>query len=625
MDTKKENSRNSIFEGTGKIVFGERFIGRKSAIRQLRNRVVDGHGNISIIGMPRVGKTSLVWEALMQDKKNLVFNYNLIPVFIESASISCEFDYMRILINETCQEIENIIEENDTLQELKNIYDAELSRIITQFCEDKSPIDNANLLKKFFRRLFLKASFGVIFILDEFDHTQEIFRMSSFQLLRELSINPKAKVSFVTTSRKSIEEIESKDGAISNFHGTFIPLYLSLFDEEDMLAYWNRIAPFVSIPIEIRNSIIKIVGTHPYFLDLCCIQYLEGETIDDLYSSGFKMKIYAEFNQIVDILRRDDLLNPAIQLVIGPPLDVSSEQLDRLVNFGIIKLVPLTLKNELLHISHDIDSEETSYVLFGAYFTILFYSRFFLDIPYWPLWGKTENKLREVISFFINNRYGDNWIEKIENENSNDKIWMDNWTKIKTRYLDNKDLPINNRASSPIDFTETGHIYYQFIKKYWNLWFNTVFTETSEDIEEASRTQKKVNPFIGWSRRFEKLIQLRRPFAHNNTGILTQEEINLGKQYCETILHYIAKWELNSKVLPLKYDTITKYKTKDEIKRGVYDLNKHRVVVSSSEWKYFYAVRSTQQELHDGAEVEFKVGVDENNPKFKIALEVRII
>lgn len=625
MDTKKENSRNRIFEGTGKIVYGERFIGRKSAIRQLRNRVVEGHGNIAVIGMPRVGKTSLVWEALMQDKQNLILNYNLIPVFIESASVTCEFDYLRTLLDETCQEIESIIDDADISLKLKNIYDTELSSIVVQLSEERSPVENANLLKKFFRKLFIKASFGVIFILDEFDHVQDIFKMPTFQILRELSINPKAKVSFVTTSRKSIEEIESKDGAISNFHGTFIHLFLGLFDEDDMSAYWDRIMPIVPIPVEIKNSIAKIVGSHPYFLDLCCIQYLWEENIDDLYSPSFKMKIYAEFNQIIEILRRDNLLNPAIQLIIGPPLDVSTEQLDRLVNFGIIKLVSITEKNELLHISHDSDSKETSYVLFGDFFTVLFYSKFLHDVPYWPLWGKTENKLRDVISFFVSNRYGDNWVENLEAENQEDSTWMGNWSKIKARYLENKDLAINNRVSSPIDFTETGHIYYQFIRKYWKLWFNTVFTETQEDIDEASRTQKKVDPFYGWARRFEKLIQLRRPFAHNNTGILTQEEINVGKQYCEIILHYIDKWNLGSKILPSKYDSIIRNIPNEEIKRGIYDSYKHRVVVSSSEWKYFYAVRSTKQKLYDGAEVEFKVGADEGNPKFKIALEVRII
>ena len=624
MDIKKEDTRNSLFKGTGKIVFGDRFVGRTNALRQIRNRVVEGHGNISVIGMPRVGKTSLVWECLMTDRSRLVGDYKLIPVFIESASVASEFEYIKLLVDETCQEIEDIISEESCCSQLDSVYTNELCQYGAMLSADKSPVENANIFKKFFRKLCLKAEFGVIFILDEFDHTQKIFGLETFQLLRELSINPKARVSFVTTSRKSIEEIESKDGAISNFHGTFVHLYLGLFNDEDMNSYWTRLDSVVPIPEDIKNNIIKIVGSHPYFLDLCCIQYLYNEQIDDLFSSDFKMKIYAEFHQIIDILKRDELINATIQLVVGPPMDVRAEQLDRLLNFGIIDLISFESKAKLLHLNcNDYEKDRLSYVLFGDFFTKLFYTKYFLDVPYWPLWGKTENKLREIILFFVKNRYGEHWIQEIEHDNQNDPTWLANWDKMKTRYEENKDLNIDNHTSSPIDFTETGHIYYQFIKKYWNLWFSTVFTETQEDIEESQRLNKKVNPFYGWARKFDKLIQIRRPFAHNNSGILTQEEINLGKQYCDEILQYIAKWENGNKVMPEKYESDRKLPT-DQLKVGIYDAARNRVVVSSGEWKYFYEVRSSIDNLYDGAEVEFVVSSDSNNPRFKIALNVTI-
>lgn len=556
MDIKKEDTRNSLFEGTGKIVFGDRFVGRTNALRQIWNRVVENHGNISVIGMPRVGKTSLVWECLMTNKNRLVNNYKRIPVFIESASVACEYDYMKLLVDETCQEIEDIISEESGNYKLNSLYSNELREYGSMLSPDKNPVENANVFKKFFRKLYLKADFGIIFVLDEFDHTQKIFGVATFQLLRELSTNPNAKVSFVTTSRKSIEEIESKDGAISNFHGTFVPLYLRLFDEDDMDSYWTRLDSVVFIPEDIKNNIIKIVGFHPYFLDLCCIQYLFNGQIDVLFASDFKMKIYAEFNQIIDILKRDELINATIQLVVGPPMDVKAEQLDRLVNFGIINSISFESKAKLLHLNcNDYERDKSSYVLFGDFFTKLFYTKYFLDVPYWPLWGKTENKLREIILFFVKNRYGEDWIQEIENDNQNDPTWLENWKKIKTRYEENKDLNIDNHTSSPINFTETGQIYYLFIKKYWDLWFSTVFTKTQEDIEESQRSKKNVNPFYGWARKFDKLIQIRRPFAHNNSGILTQEEINLGKQYCNEILLSISKWESGDKVLPKKYES----------------------------------------------------------------------
>jgi hypothetical protein len=64
MVIKALNTQNP-FSDYGQIVKGSRFAGRKEEVQKIHNRVLgEAYGNIAIMGMPRIGKSSLVWNAL---------------------------------------------------------------------------------------------------------------------------------------------------------------------------------------------------------------------------------------------------------------------------------------------------------------------------------------------------------------------------------------------------------------------------------------------------------------------------------------------------------------------------------------------------------------------------------
>lgn len=66
-------SLNNPFSDFGGIVHGERFIGRKNAIEKIAERVLGPtYGNLAIMGLPRVGKSSLAWHAIMDRKEELI-------------------------------------------------------------------------------------------------------------------------------------------------------------------------------------------------------------------------------------------------------------------------------------------------------------------------------------------------------------------------------------------------------------------------------------------------------------------------------------------------------------------------------------------------------------------------
>jgi hypothetical protein len=65
MVIKKLNVVNPFADNAG-IVTGSRFVGRQSEINEIHTRVLgELYGNLAIVGLPRIGKSSLVWNALI--------------------------------------------------------------------------------------------------------------------------------------------------------------------------------------------------------------------------------------------------------------------------------------------------------------------------------------------------------------------------------------------------------------------------------------------------------------------------------------------------------------------------------------------------------------------------------
>ena len=50
------------FAGFGKVILGDRLVGREEEIRNLTRGLAENNGSVAVIGTPRIGKTSLVQE-----------------------------------------------------------------------------------------------------------------------------------------------------------------------------------------------------------------------------------------------------------------------------------------------------------------------------------------------------------------------------------------------------------------------------------------------------------------------------------------------------------------------------------------------------------------------------------
>ena len=69
MDQQKSSY---ILAGVGTPVYGDRFIGRFNEIKTIEDRIVNNQlDNVSIVGLHKVGKTSLVLHTLISKKQVL--------------------------------------------------------------------------------------------------------------------------------------------------------------------------------------------------------------------------------------------------------------------------------------------------------------------------------------------------------------------------------------------------------------------------------------------------------------------------------------------------------------------------------------------------------------------------
>lgn len=514
-------SLNNPCADYGGIVYGQRFVGRTSELRQIGQRVMgDTYGNLAIMGLPRIGKSSLAWQAIMTKREDLLKNKTL-PIFFQVGSCDSSEAFYRELVSYVHDELEFICEDDR--------YEKFSSRLIPELqkSDDKSVI--IPLVQKYFK-LVKRLGYKIIYILDEFDSVQTIFSVSDFQTLRELSTKPDTKICIVTCSRKTIQEIESKDGAISNFYGTFSEIRLGMFSESDMLQYWERISAEYEIPQEYKEYIQFCVGSHPYLLDICndysfrnCNFFTNINDVEEI-----RIQLWHQFRTIQDTLSHEGLLDKAIQLVLGPAYNVKKIEEERLLKYQFIKKVDNEEKIEILGrlIGSSADERGQTYVCFSDYFTIYFDRQHWESVDYWPLWTATEKAIRRIIKTYVKCQFSEDWETELYAKYGNSQNWAKQFNSVKSvRERERKTFP--SASLNLIDYTMSRDMYDVFMAPAWNDWFQKIFVGNKKD----------------WAAKFNYLAEIRNPMAHNNREFISKEQITLATQYCEEINRTIEEWE----------------------------------------------------------------------------------
>lgn len=257
------------FADYGNIVRGERFIGRRDDLQVIEGRVIRPResGNLAIIGDHRIGKSSLVYKAIIERKDELVAK-KLLPIWINLGTYDQATIFFHSLVTSCVDEMED-----------QNLLSESIRRAADRAIQDElSWGEGYGRIQRFFEKI-RQSGIRVLFILDEFDNARHLFRgdISGFQGLRELSYRPEWRVTYITTSRRTIRDIELQTQAISTFDGIFHKHYLAMFDEEDLQEYFARLTSVGILPATstLKERVEFYCGSHPYLLEMLGYEILE--------------------------------------------------------------------------------------------------------------------------------------------------------------------------------------------------------------------------------------------------------------------------------------------------------------------------------------------------------------
>ncbi len=522
----KELIIQNPFADNAGIVTGSRFVGRDYAIKHVHSRILgELYGNLAIVGLPRIGKSSLVWNALIPLKDSLATNRHFLS-YISISSGDSSISFFKSLIFSTLEELALCAELEDVYSRLCGLYE------LIKGCENNR-FEFCNNLKKFFR-ICNRHNCRITYILDEFDYSEQIFSVADFQFLRELSTIPETKICLITVSRRTIQELEPENGAISNFYGVFSNLYLQLFNEHDLHLYWQRLTNMgIAVSDAYKKEIHYFVGSHPFWLDLVNYHIFSGlkpnedSAVEQLADVGTELRktLWDSYDDIISLMDQEGLKSHFIQSIVGPILDLTQMSIERLSKYALINSIPARDKygNYFQHLINERIAQENDL----AYISISQHLNEYLkqkevEFDIWALWNEAEHCVRNLISLHLGEKYGSDWRLSFVSSNprkENDILRMEELRAKNKRTFG--DLASDNLVNYtyPLDMWNT------FISTDWT-WFQRVLTG-----------QQGL-----WRDKFMLMGKVRNPIAHSNRNFVSQDEQIRAKEICSELLEKINSW-----------------------------------------------------------------------------------
>lgn len=488
------------FADYGSIVQGKRFIGRRTSLQVLENRVIrpSEPGNLAIIGDHKIGKSSLVYKAIIERKDELIAR-GFLPIWVNLATYDQSPVFFRSLVTRCCDELQD-------LEWLTSPIEQAAKRALD---DEMSWGEGYSRIQRFFEKV-RQYQKRIIFILDEFDHARFLFKdnTAGFQGLRELSYRPEWRVTFVTTSRRTIRDIELQTQAISTFDGIFHKHYLGMFDDSALKEYFARLS-LAGFPSEarIKSQIDSYCGGHPYLLETLGYEIVEAlreqQHIDvDHIAQRIRGSFLDQYDRMTELLSEDGTLNKLLQILFGPVVDVQQTDVDELLRYGLIKA-----------------SNRDIYVAYSTHFQT-YLKLIERQTELWPSWREAELALRQLITAKMLNQYGEQWIAILEKKRPNLQPVFDKCRETQQK----EEKAFAGRASrNLIDFTYPRDL------------FSIIFAEWDAFRSTLGRDKGY------WDQRAQLLAKIRTPLAHNRDVVLHDYERQIAAGYCKEILMTLQK------------------------------------------------------------------------------------
>jgi AAA domain len=348
--------------GYGTVAVGERFVGRAQLLDQLMDRVVGGAGSTAIVGLARIGKSSLVAELLRRAKEaNFVSRSVLVfdaSTFEDGAAIFADW-YQRLVRSDSG--ISGSVYQN--------------FRLLRRYIETEQPRQEQ------------------IVVIDELDAIRHFPDGANFlRLLRELLYDPsRTGIVAILCSRRPIARLEQQMQDISTLAGVVEHLPIGPFDAEEFNALCSR----GSSPVDTKwqEAVWHVSGGHPFLAEMGLCASFRGDQSAE--ADGFHDQALRYFEQLESFLRGEDLLLELIQAAIGPRVSSDRVALAELQRYGLTRSHRQALSRAF-----------TEFLEVVA-----------LNLDLWGSFGEVEKELRRMVDVVLTDAYGINYLANVAKSN----------------------------------------------------------------------------------------------------------------------------------------------------------------------------------------------------------------
>ncbi len=550
------------------VVTDENFIGRKQLLKELRSNTL-ARTTTFVVGLPRMGKTSLVKQCFMQEynRKEWMEKESLSPLYVMVNSKSDSRAFWKSIARELWSFLRK-----------KNVH--------LGFLDDYLKLSDADDIYQLVIMALntIKEEHGVSFviILDEFDAVRHFPQGDDiFQKIRSLGEYGVV----VTCSRRTPEFIEKTSTGGNYFTDNGKQLFVGLFNEDDVKEYWDHFSCYFSgfdkEQLKSYKDLVKrYVGYHPMLMSLMNYWlFSQGNepfkvwnmklapTQREEVERSIRVEIKKAFIRQMDYVEEQGLKRAAIQLVVGTSRAVPEDETDMLLRYQFIQAIPTQEKNRIFgyNLGPTTADFKRRYICFSELTSHLMKDLYDPDIKGYELLKGTELKFREVITEVLCDICDGedpftlqvvciNPFEKPEerelwekalysrikyfstNEKASNKFLneLDEMRDVKDKRVKYDSKPsFDRRLINMVTSTTLGQLWNVFLKWQWREYFCDVLDPTNHYHKDSAAWHDYV---------FKPILDWRNAANHYNDDEMTDEDLQEASSLAREVSLNITRW-----------------------------------------------------------------------------------
>ena len=392
------------------VVSGDLFVGRKDLLKELEERV-SGNGSANIVGLPRMGKSSLIEQCFFYGERFSwwVTNYRLLPVLISLDTQRTAVGLWGFLATSLRSSLRKV----DRLRLVDPSLTTRWRESLSGVMQCSTADDRYSALADVFDDMGADGNLHVVLILDEFDSIIRYrYTPETLSQLRNLGAQ-KGRV--VTCSRRHPEVMEKTISGAKYFFNINTVLYVGLFSEKDTEAYWDRFSPAFAfmrpdVLLQYKDLMHRYVGRHPMLMSLMNYevflndaallnQWIESRSARDRLEIERRIRIdvHTAMEEQLHYLEEQELIDTAVRLVVGGMGKPDQKLSMYLQDYQFVQRVPSQVKHDLFGYDFGYREGMDRFVCFSDFASHQMRDLYDPLVEGYDLLKKTELLLRELV------------------------------------------------------------------------------------------------------------------------------------------------------------------------------------------------------------------------------------